>query len=53
MKTSLQSQLEGCEDEEKRRDLERRIKGCDEGIERWKQELKDPATAADDDGENI
>ena len=51
MKTSLQSQLEGCEEE--RRDLERRIRECDEGIESSKQELKDTATAADDDGEII
>ena len=49
MKTSLQSLLEGCEDEEKRRDVESRIRECDEEIERIKQ---DTATAADDDGEN-
>ena len=50
MKASLQSLLERCEDEEERRDLERRIRECDEEIERRKQEVKDTATADDDDG---
>ena len=49
MKANLQSQLERCDDKEERRDLEMRIRGCDEMIERWKRELE-AMTAADDHG---
>ena len=47
MKADLQSELERCDDEEKRRDLERRIRECDEAIERWKRQ-PEAMTAADD-----
>ena len=47
MKADLQSELERCDDEEERRDLERRIRGCDEEIERWKRALE-AMTSADD-----
>ena len=41
--------LEKCEDEEKRRDLERWIREHEEKIERLKQELE--TTATDDDSD--
>ena len=43
VKAELQSQLKRCEDEEKRRDLERRIRECDEETERYKQRLEEIA----------
>ena len=44
MKTELQSLLEICEDEEKRRDLEKKIRECDEKIETVKQVQEESVT---------
>ena len=48
-KSHLQSELERCEDEGRRRDLQRLIRGQEEVIERLKQELE--TTATDDDSD--
>ena len=52
IKTELQSLLERCEDEEKRRDLEKKIRECDEKMEMMKQELKDTVTTTNDDDDD-
>ena len=44
--------LEICEDEEKRRDLEKNIRECDEKIEMKKQELKDTVTTTNSDDDD-
>ena len=41
MRAQLQSQLEKCEDEEKKKRLQREVRENDEGIERWKRELQE------------
>ena len=48
-KSHLQSELEECEDEGRRRDLERMIRLKEEEIEKLKQELE--TTATDDDSD--
>ena len=42
-----------CEDEEERRDLEKRIRECDEKMEKRKQELKDTTTNNNDDDDDV
>ena len=49
MKSRYQSELEKCEDEGRRRHLERRMREMEEEIERLKQELE--TTASDDDSD--
>ena len=44
--------LEICEDEEKRRDLEKKIREYDEKIEMKKQELKDTVTTTNSDDDD-
>ena len=49
MKSLFQSELEKCENEGRRRDLESSIRQQEEEIERFKQELE--TTASDDDND--
>ena len=44
--------LEICEEEEKRRDLEKKIREYDEKIEMKKQELKDTVTTTNSDDDD-